>query len=78
MVRMSGSVRGAMEQSIVPTRLVDFSDMSQLAYEFNVGDANVNGNAPSKVESIEITVDGTVFANPVSAPRCTTARPFLK
>jgi len=42
--------------------VVDFSDMSQLAYEFNVGDANVNGNAPSKVESIEITVDGTVFA----------------
>ncbi len=42
--------------------VVDFSDMTQLAYEFNVGDANVNGNAPSKVESIEITVDGTVFA----------------
>jgi flagellar hook protein FlgE len=41
---------------------IDFSDMTQLAYEFNVGDANVDGNAPSKVESIEITTDGTVFA----------------
>lgn len=42
--------------------VVDLADMTQLAYEFNVGDANVDGNAPSKVESIEITTDGTVFA----------------
>jgi len=42
--------------------VVDLADMTQLAYEFNVGDANVDGNAPSKVESVEITTDGTVFA----------------
>ncbi|MCR9137906.1 MAG: flagellar hook protein FlgE [Alphaproteobacteria bacterium] len=42
--------------------VIDLADMTQLAYEFNVGDANVDGNAPSKVESIEITTDGTVFA----------------
>lgn len=42
--------------------VIDLADMTQLAYEFNVGDANVDGNAPSKVESIEITADGTVFA----------------
>ncbi len=42
--------------------VVDLADMTQLAYEFNVGDANVDGNAPSKVESIEITPDGTVYA----------------
>ena len=41
---------------------IDLADMTQLAYEFNVGDANVDGNAPSKVESVEITKDGTVFA----------------
>lgn len=42
--------------------VIDLADMTQLAYEFNVGDANVDGNAPSKVESVEITTDGTVFA----------------
>ncbi len=42
--------------------VMDFSAMTQLAHELNIGDANVNGNAPSKVKSVEITNDGTVFA----------------
>ncbi|MEX3007040.1 flagellar hook protein FlgE [Hoeflea sp. TYP-13] len=41
---------------------IDFAAMTQLAYEFNVGDASVDGNAPSKVVSVEITTDGTVYA----------------
>ena len=64
----SGSLSGTSPTSIavpVPggqSLDIDFSGMTQLAYEFNVGDASVNGNAPSKVESVEITTDGTVFA----------------
>ncbi|WP_419909675.1 flagellar hook protein FlgE [Hoeflea sp.] len=64
----SGTLSGTSPTSItvpVPagqSLAIDFSGMTQLAYEFNVGDASVNGNAPSKVESVEITNDGTVFA----------------
>ena len=41
---------------------IDFAKMTQLSLEFTVGDATVNGNSPSKVTSVEIREDGTVFA----------------
>lgn len=41
---------------------LDLSDMSQLAYDFSVQDAKVNGNAPSEVDSVQISGDGIVYA----------------
>lgn len=44
------------------TLMVDLSDMSQLAYNFTVQNADVNGSAPSAIARVEISEDGTVFA----------------
>lgn len=41
---------------------VDFAKMSQLNYKFTVQDPSVNGNAPSAVDRVEISADGTLFA----------------
>lgn len=41
---------------------IDLQDMTQLNYKFTVQDADVNGNAPSKVTDVEISGDGTIFA----------------
>ena len=40
---------------------LDFSSMTQLSYDFTIR-ANVNGNAPSEVSSIQISGDGIVYA----------------
>lgn len=40
----------------------DFGDMTQLSYDFTVQDASVDGNAPSEVKQIQISKDGTVYA----------------
>ncbi|MDO6962577.1 flagellar hook protein FlgE [Rhizobium alvei] len=40
----------------------DFSSMTQLAYDFSVQSASVDGNAPSEVEQIQISNDGIVYA----------------
>jgi flagellar hook protein FlgE len=41
---------------------VDLSNMTQYSYDFNVQSASVNGNAPSAVDSIQVSTDGTVYA----------------
>lgn len=41
---------------------VDLSDMTQVGYEFTVQTASVNGNAPSLVESVQVSEDGIVYA----------------
>jgi len=41
---------------------VDLSDMSQLSYNFTVRSANVNGNSPSPIVGVEISKDGTLYA----------------
>ena len=41
---------------------LNFADMTQLSYDFSVQDANVNGNAPSEVASVQIGTDGIVYA----------------
>ncbi|OCW56181.1 flagellar hook protein FlgE [Hoeflea olei] len=41
---------------------IDLSGMTQLNYAFTVDDADVNGNAPSAVENIVISKDGTIYA----------------
>jgi flagellar hook protein FlgE len=40
----------------------DFSGMTQLAYDFSVSDATVDGNGASQVTGVEISSDGTVNA----------------
>jgi flagellar hook protein FlgE len=40
----------------------DLSGMTQLSYPFTVADASVDGNAPSEVKQIQISKDGTVYA----------------
>jgi flagellar hook protein FlgE len=42
---------------------LDLAKMTQLAETYTLLDAKVNGNAPSAIEGIEISQDGTVFAN---------------
>ncbi|MEQ8480843.1 MAG: flagellar hook protein FlgE [Hoeflea sp.] len=42
---------------------VDLSSMTQLNYAFTVDDANVNGEKPSSVTSIEISEDGILYAS---------------
>jgi flagellar hook protein FlgE len=42
--------------------LLDLSDMSQLTTGFTLYDAFVNGNAPNAIEKVEISENGTVFA----------------
>ncbi len=44
------------------TVTVDMSQSSQLAADYTVLDASVNGNAPSEVERVEIGDDGTLYA----------------
>lgn len=47
----------------VPLSLdIDLSEMTQLSYDFTVATADVDGNAPSSIESVEISKDGTVSA----------------
>ena len=46
----------------MPELTIDFSEMTQLSYDFSVQDASVNGNAPSEVESVQISGDGIVYA----------------
>lgn len=40
----------------------DLSDMSQLSYDFTIKNASVDGNGPSEVEQVQISKDGTVYA----------------
>jgi flagellar hook protein FlgE len=40
----------------------DFAEMTQLSYPFTVGDASVDGNAPSELKQVQISKDGTVYA----------------
>ena len=42
---------------------LDLAKTTQLAETYTLLDAKVNGNAPSAVDGIEISQDGTVFAN---------------
>lgn len=42
--------------------VLDLSQSSQLATDYTVIDASVNGNAPSAVDSIEVDQEGTLFA----------------
>ena len=44
------------------TVTLDMSQSSQLAADYSVLDAAVNGNAPSEVERVEIADDGTLYA----------------
>jgi flagellar hook protein FlgE len=44
------------------TLTLDLSNSSQLAADYRVLDAAVNGNAPSEVERVEIDNDGTLYA----------------
>ena len=44
------------------TVTLDMSQSSQLATDYTVLDAAVNGNAPSEVERVEIDDDGTLYA----------------
>ncbi len=44
------------------TVTLDLSQSSQLAADYTVLDAAVNGNAPSEVERVEIADDGTLYA----------------
>jgi flagellar hook protein FlgE len=44
------------------TVALDLSQSSQLAANYTVLDAAVNGNAPSEVERVEIAEDGTLYA----------------
>jgi flagellar hook protein FlgE len=46
----------------MPELTIDFSEMTQLSYDFSVQDATVNGNAPSAVDSVQISGDGIVYA----------------
>lgn len=46
----------------MPDMTIDFSQMSQLSYDFSVQDAAVNGNAPSEVDSVQISNEGIVYA----------------
>ncbi|KQZ14415.1 flagellar biosynthesis protein FlgE [Mesorhizobium sp. Root554] len=41
---------------------LDLSKLSQLGADFTVTDAAVNGNAPSSIEKIQISQDGTIYA----------------
>ncbi|MBL0370693.1 flagellar hook protein FlgE [Rhizobium sp. KVB221] len=41
---------------------IDMSKMTQLSYDYSVQDADVNGNAPSEVEKVQVSGDGTVYA----------------
>jgi flagellar hook protein FlgE len=42
---------------------LDLAKVTQLAETYTLLDAEVNGNAPSAIDGIEISQDGTVFAN---------------
>lgn len=53
---------------------LDMSRTSQLAADYNVLEAQVNGNAASAVESVEISSDGTVYANYQNGSRAATYR----
>jgi flagellar hook protein FlgE len=65
----SGSLTGASASSIAFTvpggsaMTVDLSDMTELAYEFSVSKGTVNGQPPNATTSVEISADGTVYAN---------------
>jgi len=52
--------------------LLDLSQTSQLATDYTVIDASVNGNAPSAVDRIEIDTDGTLFTVYESGARIAT------
>ncbi len=41
---------------------IDLADMTQVGYDFTVDTASVDGNAPSLVESVEVSEDGIVYA----------------
>ncbi len=41
---------------------LDLSTLTQLGTGYTPGDAHVNGNAPSTIEKIEISKDGTIYA----------------
>jgi len=41
---------------------LDLSTLSQLATDYTVGEPEVNGNPPSAIEQIDISADGTVYA----------------
>ena len=55
---------GADNGGVVPNMLemtLDFSELTQLSYDFTIR-AEVNGNAPSEVEKIQVAEDGIVYA----------------
>lgn len=41
---------------------IDLSNMTQLSADSNISSGSVNGSAPSSIESVEITSDGTINA----------------
>lgn len=44
------------------TLTLDFSNMSQLASPYTVYASSVNGNAPAEIDTVQISAEGTVFA----------------
>ncbi|MBX9456646.1 MAG: flagellar hook protein FlgE [Rhizobium sp.] len=55
---------GADAGGLVPNMLemtLDFTSLTQLSYDFTIR-AEVNGNAPSEVEKIQVSGDGVVYA----------------
>lgn len=63
----TGKITGAADMTITapapdPNLVLDFSGMSQLATDYTLLEAEVNGNAPSAIESISFAEDGTLYA----------------
>ena len=56
------------------TLSIDMTRTSQLAANYNVLEAQVNGNAASAVDSVEIADDGTLYANYENGSRAATFR----
>ena len=54
--------RSTFRSRTAATVTLDMSQSSQLATDYTVLDAAVNGNAPSEVERVEIADDGTLYA----------------
>ena len=65
----SGALDGGSPNSIgftVPNgaaMTIDLSNMTELAYDFSVANGTVNGQPPNEATRIEISEDGTIYAN---------------
>jgi flagellar hook protein FlgE len=76
----TGAIAGGSPDSItipVPDGsplVLDLSQSSQLATDYTVVDASVNGNAPSAVDRVEIDQDGTLYAIYENGTRVATYR----